>query len=297
MGAMHIRNGNIEAADVFWRMLELSPTKPDFIEPTAMHTIALIGSNHAERGVRQGRQMFARIRDMQSGTSKSKMEIIEQIDEAIEVMGYFMMRRGIFLPPRASMELMWTMIENGGLLPSITQAAIARIGPECVHQLSEQDIALALHVQSYMLPVGEAGIHDIAQSGPRLRDFDSGDGGSTGAENDCASLPPSPLQQLGVLVASWTSTQLTTSMLASIRLHLLLFGLHIARPGELLVMERFACFQAASGRLLCSFCSSPSCGVHGPTMFIKIAGVHNVARVSSPPTRLSPDAGRVEELE
>ena len=151
MGAMHIRTGNIEAAEVFWRMLELSPTKPDFIEPTAMHSIALIGSGHAERGLRQGRQMFARIRDSQSGSTQAKMEIVEHIDEAIEVMGQFMMKRGIFLPPRASMELMWTMIENGGLVTPVAHHLLAGMGPEAIVQLNFDDITLLMQVQSGIL--------------------------------------------------------------------------------------------------------------------------------------------------
>jgi pentatricopeptide repeat protein len=148
MGAMHIRNGNIEAAEVFWQMLELSPTKPDFIEPTAMHSIALIGSGQAERGLRHGRQMFARIRDSQAAVNSAKMEIVGDIDEAIEVMGYFMIKRGIMLPPRASMELMWTMIENGGLVTPVAHHLLAGMGPEDIVQLSFQDITLLMQVQS-----------------------------------------------------------------------------------------------------------------------------------------------------
>jgi pentatricopeptide repeat protein len=148
MGAMHIRNGNIEAAEAFWRMLELSPTRPDFIEPTAMHSIALIGSGQAERGLRQGRQMFARIRDCQTSSNQAKMEIVEHIDEAIEVIGQFMMKRAIFLPPRASMELMWTMIENGGLVTPVAHHLLAGMGPEAIAELSFPDISLLMQVQS-----------------------------------------------------------------------------------------------------------------------------------------------------
>jgi pentatricopeptide repeat protein len=151
MGAMHIRNGSIEAANLFWRMLELSPTKPDFIEPTTMHTIALIGSNQPERGLRQSRQMFARIRDSQSSSSQAKMEIVEHIDEAIEVLGHFMMKRGIILPPRASMELMWTMIENGGLVTPVAHHLLSGMGPEAVAQLSFEDVTLLMEVQSGIL--------------------------------------------------------------------------------------------------------------------------------------------------
>ncbi|KAH6615316.1 hypothetical protein C7974DRAFT_63354 [Boeremia exigua] len=147
MGAMHTRNGNIEAAEIFWRMLELSPTKPNFIEATTMHSIALIGSGQAERGLRQGRQMFDRIRDTVSG-SQAKMEVVEHIDEAIEVMGQFMMKRGIFLPPRASMELMWTMIENGGLVTPVAHHLLSGMGPEAIAQLNFDDVTLLMQVQS-----------------------------------------------------------------------------------------------------------------------------------------------------
>lgn len=151
MGAMHIRNGNIQAADIFWRMLELSPTKPDFIEPTAMHSIALIGSGQAERGLRQSRQMFARIRDSQAASTQAKMEVVEHIDEAIEVIGLFMSKRGIMLPARASMELMWSMVENGGLITPVAHHLLAGMGPEAISELSSADVSLLMQVQSGIL--------------------------------------------------------------------------------------------------------------------------------------------------
>jgi pentatricopeptide repeat protein len=162
MEAMHIRNGNIEAAEVFWRMLELSPTKPDFIEPTAMHSIAQIGSGEAERGLRQGRQMFARIRDSQASSNQAKMEIVERIDEAVEVMGQFMMKRGIMLPARASMELMWTMIENGGLVTPVAHHLLAGMGPEAIAELKFQDVTLLMQVQSGII-LGAAEV-DVAHA-------------------------------------------------------------------------------------------------------------------------------------
>ncbi|KAF2279630.1 uncharacterized protein EI97DRAFT_492184 [Westerdykella ornata] len=157
MGAMHIRNGDIESAEIFWRMLELSPTKPDFIEPTAMHSIALIGSGQAERGLRQGRQMFARIRDSQSDSHHAKMEVVEHIDEAIEVIGQFMMKRGIVLPGRAAMELLWSMIENGGLVTSVAHHLLVGMGPEAIAQLSFPDLSLLMQVQSGMILNGASG--------------------------------------------------------------------------------------------------------------------------------------------
>ncbi|OCK86426.1 hypothetical protein K432DRAFT_430967 [Lepidopterella palustris CBS 459.81] len=151
MGAMHVRNGNIEAAESFWKVLELSSTNPQFIESTAMHTIALIGSGQPEQGLRQSRQMFARIRDSQAQSNQATMEIVEQIDEAIEVIGQFMMKRGIMLPARASMELMWTMIENGGLVTPVAVHLLAGMGPEGIAQLHWGDIMLIMQVQSGMI--------------------------------------------------------------------------------------------------------------------------------------------------
>ncbi|KAF2761716.1 hypothetical protein EJ05DRAFT_434330 [Pseudovirgaria hyperparasitica] len=151
MGAMNIRAGNVEQSDRFWKVLEVASTKPQFIEATAMHAIALIGSGQAERGLRQARQMMARIRDSQSSTSQSKIDVVEQIDEAIEVLGHFMIKRGIVLPAKASMELMWSMIENGGLVAPVAGHLLAGLGPEGVAQLGWDDLSLLVQVQAGML--------------------------------------------------------------------------------------------------------------------------------------------------
>ncbi|KAF2460959.1 hypothetical protein BDY21DRAFT_383766 [Lineolata rhizophorae] len=151
MSAMHIRHGNLEAAEPFWKILELASTRPQFIEPTAMHTVALIGSGHAEMGLRQARSMFGRIRDSQSGSKHAKMEVVEQIDEAIEVVGHFMSKRGIMLSPTASMELIWTMIENGGLVTSVAGHLLAGFGPDGIVQLGWEDLCLLIQVQAGMI--------------------------------------------------------------------------------------------------------------------------------------------------
>jgi pentatricopeptide repeat protein len=151
MGAMHVRNGNIEAAESFWKLLEFSITKPQFIEFTTMHTIGLIGSGKAEQGLRQSRKMFSRIRDSQNQSNQAKMEVVEQIDEAVEVIGQFMGRRAIFVPVRASMELMWTMIENGGVVTPVAAHLLAGMGPEGIAQLHWKDLTLIMQVQAGML--------------------------------------------------------------------------------------------------------------------------------------------------
>ncbi|KAF2145585.1 uncharacterized protein K452DRAFT_122318 [Aplosporella prunicola CBS 121167] len=166
MIAMHVRNGNIDAAQHFWELLELANAKPQFIEPSAMYAIALIGSGHAERGLQQNRRMFARVRDSQSANGKSKAEAVEQIDEAIEVIGHFMSKRGVIVSAKASMELFWTMIENGGLVPSVATHLLAGLGPDGVAQLVLEDLNLLMQVQAGMILKGlAADIADQARFG------------------------------------------------------------------------------------------------------------------------------------
>ncbi|EKG19286.1 hypothetical protein MPH_03149 [Macrophomina phaseolina MS6] len=149
MIAMHVRNGNIEAAQYFWEIIEVADAKPLFIEPSAMLTVALIGSGHAERGLSQNRRMFSRVRDSQVG--KAKVEVVEQIDEAVEVIGHFMTKRGITLPAKASMELFWTMVDNGGLIPSVAAQLLAGLGPDGVAQLGFEDLNLLMQIQAGMI--------------------------------------------------------------------------------------------------------------------------------------------------
>ncbi|KAK5277891.1 hypothetical protein LTR16_009231, partial [Cryomyces antarcticus] len=116
-----------------------------------MHSIALVGSGHSERAMRQSRNMFARIRDSQQETKQAKTELVEQIDEAIETMGRFLLKRGIVLSPTASTELMWIMIENGGLVTPVAEHLLAGLGPDSIAQLPASDVNLLMQVQAGMI--------------------------------------------------------------------------------------------------------------------------------------------------
>ena len=151
MGAMYIRNANLDAAETYWKLVEVSDTKPQFIEFTTMHTIALIGTGNALRGVRQGRQMFARIRESLSELSDDNMDVVEQIDEAIEVISNFVVKNGIILDHLESMELLWSMVENGGLVTPVAARLLAGLGPKSIAQLGWSDIKLLIQVQCGML--------------------------------------------------------------------------------------------------------------------------------------------------
>jgi pentatricopeptide repeat protein len=146
--AMHIRNANVEAGEPFWRILENATATIAFIEPTTMRTIALIGIGQAERGLRHSRRMFARIRDTQAESKQN--EAVEQIDEAIELIGNYMLKSS-HLQPQNGVELLRMMTENGGLVPSIAEHVVARLSAEHIARLSTGDLEYMTRVQAGMI--------------------------------------------------------------------------------------------------------------------------------------------------
>jgi pentatricopeptide repeat protein len=161
MVAMHVRSGNLDASEPFWNMLERVTPRTEFIQPTAMRTIALIGNGQAETALRAQRTMFSRIRD---ATASSSPSLTERIDEAIEVVGSFMAKRGIFLSATPAMELMWTMVENHGLVPSVASHLLAGLGPEEIAQLAWADLQLLAQVQGSMIINGSTNMEVAHQA-------------------------------------------------------------------------------------------------------------------------------------
>lgn len=157
MLAMHIRNANVEAAEPYFRILESAPANLSFVEPTTMRAVALIGIGQAERGLRQARRMFSRIRDQQPESGMT--EVVEQIDEALELVGNFMLRSQV-LQPEAAAELFRMMAENGGLIAPIAEHIVARLGPEQIARLSPADLEFLTRVQAGM--VLDEALADIA---------------------------------------------------------------------------------------------------------------------------------------
>lgn len=154
VAAMHIRMGDIDQARSIWadaRSLPITPTT-DFV---TMYTLALIKSGSVEEGVSEARSMFQRIR-ASATTDASRQLAVAEIDEAIVLFGEGLSKRQAAVSSTTSISLLRAMIENGGLVSPVAEHAIASLGPECVHQLNAQDIALALHVQAQMLMSSEA---------------------------------------------------------------------------------------------------------------------------------------------
>ncbi|KAM0716863.1 hypothetical protein Q7P37_006715 [Cladosporium fusiforme] len=149
MLAMHVRNANVEAAEQYWRILESAPAAMALIEPTTMRAIALIATGQAERGIMQARRMFARVRDSQPESAQAKTA--DRVDEAIELIGKFMLTSKSPLPAASSAELLRAMIENGSLVEPIAEHIMARFGPEQIARLSPADVELLLRIQAGMI--------------------------------------------------------------------------------------------------------------------------------------------------
>ncbi|MCJ1366163.1 hypothetical protein MMC16_005289 [Acarospora aff. strigata] len=161
MLALCVRQGNLEVAKKYWDILASSlRVDATFIEPTVMYAVALIGSARVDEGLMQVRNMFVRIRESRSAPNVSG-EIVDEVDEGIEFIGRFLHDKQPLLSPHARLSLLWTMVENGGLVSPVAEQMLAGLGPEGIALLSWKDLALALKVQATMLNNGSG---DIAHS-------------------------------------------------------------------------------------------------------------------------------------
>lgn len=151
MLTLHIRQNNIDAASEFWTLL----TKVDhtFVEPTALYAVALIRNGLVDQGLMQAREGFGRIR-ASVVAAKSKNEVTEEIDEAIEFVGAFLADSHMIPSPNASMSFLWAMVENRGPVSPVAERMLAGLGPEAIANLSWQNVALALQVEAGLLGNG-----------------------------------------------------------------------------------------------------------------------------------------------
>ncbi|WPH04716.1 Hypothetical protein R9X50_00760900 [Acrodontium crateriforme] len=149
MLAMHVRNAGVENAEPYWRILESATASLSLLDPTTMRAIALVGMGQSDRAIRQSRRMFSRIRDQQP--ESAMVETAEHIDEAIELIGSFMLKSHATVQPEASVELLRMMTENGGLVAPIAEHIVARFGPEHISRLNAADTELLLRIQAGMI--------------------------------------------------------------------------------------------------------------------------------------------------
>lgn len=151
MLALHIRQGNVQAARSFWSTLTTAgQATPDMVQPTIMYSVALLKSGQIEEGLLEARRMFNQIRTATSH-DQDLLRVREQVNEALDLFGRVLVEATAVIPPQAAMTLLWAMVENGGLVFPVAQHAMASFGPMGISQLSPQDLTLALQVQAGML--------------------------------------------------------------------------------------------------------------------------------------------------
>lgn len=162
MLASHIRQGNVDQAREFWTALVSAGLEPAMIEPTVMYAIALVGSGFVDEGLMQARQAFSRIRASKM-LSSTGAETAEQIDEGIELIGTFLAEKAIVPSPHASVNFLWAMIENGGLVSPVAEQLLAGLNLENSNTLSWQDMILTLELEAEIVAKGKA-VGDIGHS-------------------------------------------------------------------------------------------------------------------------------------
>ncbi|KAJ5091943.1 hypothetical protein NUU61_006813 [Penicillium alfredii] len=162
--ALHVRRGNVSAARSLWIMLTtVGQAIPEMVQPTAMYGVALLKSGHVEEGLQEARNMFARIRGASPANGVAVAALTrEQITESLHLFGRVLMQSAAVLSPQAAMTLLWSMVENGGLVSPLAEHAVASLGPMGISQLSPADLTLALQVQAGMLANHTAMLFDVA---------------------------------------------------------------------------------------------------------------------------------------
>lgn len=106
MLALHIRGGDVSSARKYWQILSSAetPVGANFIEPTAMYAVALIGSGQVAEGLAAAHEMFSRIRA--SGADPSGI-LADQVDEGELFVQHFMATRGISEPQFSNPEMLY----------------------------------------------------------------------------------------------------------------------------------------------------------------------------------------------
>jgi pentatricopeptide repeat protein len=97
MLALSVRDGDVPAAQRYWQILSAPEMQisRNFIEPTAMFAIAMIGSGQVLEGLTESEQMFNRIR---LGATDVNSHLHDEIEEGVEFINRFMESRGIVDP-------------------------------------------------------------------------------------------------------------------------------------------------------------------------------------------------------
>ena len=159
--ALHIRERDLEAASKMWASLDATVDHDiTFVTPTVFFANALVRDNQIDKASQMVRETFARIR-ASSFARHSQADVIDMVDEAIETLSKSISDSQHAISAFASVTLLRAMLENGGLIPSLTEQALAALGPEQVSRLTREDIILILQVQAGFIGNSEHGVEVI----------------------------------------------------------------------------------------------------------------------------------------
>ncbi|MCJ1328624.1 hypothetical protein MMC10_005301 [Thelotrema lepadinum] len=161
MLAMYLRNENISSARKIWSDLsKATAADTDLIEPTVAYSVMLIDQGSIDEGLFEARSSFSRIR-RSSMLWEDRSIATELIDEGIECIANSITKSGLTPSPQAAIGFLWAMVENGGLLTSVAEQLLVRIGPRDVDRLDLTDLKLALQVEAGII-VKDSGELDVA---------------------------------------------------------------------------------------------------------------------------------------
>lgn len=151
MLALHIRQGEVELARGFWSSILAAPQLgASFIEPATMYVTALVRNGLVDEALTQSREAFARIRV----SAIARSDVVEEIDEAIELVGATVAKAGIRPSGPAVVDFFRAMVENRGLVTPTAEEMMAGLGYEEILDLSVQDLVLVLQAQADMIAHG-----------------------------------------------------------------------------------------------------------------------------------------------
>lgn len=151
MLGLHIRRDDMKLARGVWSdIMGSSATDASFVEPAASYATSLVKNGLVDEALVQSREAFARVRASATG----RFDAVEEIDEAIEVIGASVLKQGIIPSGPAAVSFLRAMVENRGLVSPVAEQMMSGLGYEEILSLSLQDLTLTLQVQADMLAHG-----------------------------------------------------------------------------------------------------------------------------------------------
>lgn len=147
---MHLRNGDVEAAEPYWRAIEAGPVTVAQVAPTVMSATALILADRALQALEQTRHMFARIRS-NSRSEGREAESSAFLSTAIHKLTRQVEYSSMETKDAAAAGLLRLMNDNDSLNVVFAGRILAMLGPQSIAQLSHDDLATFTKTQGRLI--------------------------------------------------------------------------------------------------------------------------------------------------